>query len=536
MGEQERFAHVDDIVRDFVVALPSAIPRASVTVLVNPDRATDIETADGAGPVGRASDVVIHVVHPDGAGSEIQTELHFREVFWADLDTPSTLLEQVKFWFWAASSPGIRPPTGVRSGRGSGVRIPETGRTRRSLRSKLLWLVDRMRLFGVTVLGLIAPVFVMAIGKILQRWFGVKFLAPNLIAEYVGDVRLYATDGTPSWLPLQFAGEPPRTAIRRRMIRGLVDMALAAKEHGYERWYVLAHSLGTVVAHNGLMELDTFLPNYLDRGRFVAATSHFRTSKHPSDPYRMMPHRPPWVGADDAIDRAQLFASLRAFVTYGSPLDKFAVLFPTSLFINEDAAAIGGANQEFEWINVYDPLDPVAAQLDFFSAAKSAADFAPQNFAYRSAPVVALAHTSYLTPSRPYSSSFSATLLRWMFDGQGSFTVPNIAGRWITVEPEGTLRACFTYFQIAGLGILGTYLSAAILHWLLPNEWPTKTIEFLAGVWPVLGMFGDWVKDAAARTGDPIVNGTIALFGLAIVLVVTSSIVRYIVGWLRERR
>lgn len=46
--------------------------------------------------------------------------------------------------------------------------------------------------------------------------------------------------------------EPPRAAIRRRMVPTMVDVAAA----GYDRWYILAHSLGSVVAWNGLMEIQ----------------------------------------------------------------------------------------------------------------------------------------------------------------------------------------------------------------------------------------------------------------------------------------
>ncbi len=44
------------------------------------------------------------------------------------------------------------------------------------------------------------------------------------------------------------------------MIRALADMALAP----YDRWYVLAHSLGSLVAFNGLMETAYTWPGYLD--------------------------------------------------------------------------------------------------------------------------------------------------------------------------------------------------------------------------------------------------------------------------------
>ena len=53
--------------------------------------------------------------------------------------------------------------------------------------------------------------------------------------------------------------EPPRAAIRRRMIRAMIEVA----EADYDRWYIIAHSLGTVVAWNGLMEIQQTLPNYI---------------------------------------------------------------------------------------------------------------------------------------------------------------------------------------------------------------------------------------------------------------------------------
>jgi len=54
---------------------------------------------------------------------------------------------------------------------------------------------------------------------------------------------------------------PRRVAIRRRMIATLIDVYNAP----YDRWYVLGHSLGTVVAWNGLMETAHCLPNYLSK-------------------------------------------------------------------------------------------------------------------------------------------------------------------------------------------------------------------------------------------------------------------------------
>src|SRR6185369_9109689 len=92
-----------------------------------------------------------------------------------------------------------------------------------------------------------------------------RLLPPaDVLVTYVGDVKLYQDDCRPDLWPLEDMNVPPRVAIRRRVVRALVDMANA----GYERWYVLAHSLGTVVALNGLMEREEALPNYLDEERW----------------------------------------------------------------------------------------------------------------------------------------------------------------------------------------------------------------------------------------------------------------------------
>ena len=71
------------------------------------------------------------------------------------------------------------------------------------------------------------------------------------IVNYLSAVKLYSQTKRAGGSPMDGPDEPPRAAIRRRMIRVMVDVA----EAGYDRWYILAHSLGTVVAWNGLMEI-----------------------------------------------------------------------------------------------------------------------------------------------------------------------------------------------------------------------------------------------------------------------------------------
>lgn len=71
---------------------------------------------------------------------------------------------------------------------------------------------------------------------------------------------------------LDTVGQPPRVSLRRRMIRALCDVACQP----YTRWYVLAHSQGSVVAFNGLMETAYSWPGYLDSERWAKANRNRR--------------------------------------------------------------------------------------------------------------------------------------------------------------------------------------------------------------------------------------------------------------------
>ena len=110
------------------------------------------------------------------------------------------------------------------------------------------------------------------------------------------------------------------------MVGVLVYMAMES-DH---RWYLLAHSQGTVLAFNGLMETQQALPNDLDQQLWQDCESAIGAITNapltPDEISKMMPRRPVWLRAEDGIDRRALFAKLKGVMTYGSPLEKFAVL------------------------------------------------------------------------------------------------------------------------------------------------------------------------------------------------------------------
>jgi len=81
-------------------------------------------------------------------------------------------------------------------------------------------------------------------------------------------------------------------------------------------------------------------------------------------------------------------------VTYGSPLDKFAFLWPQIVSINRDVNVWSAG---FEWINVFDHTDPVAAKLTAFHGAMGRD---VKNFAYKASPFLLYSHIAiYTNPS-----------------------------------------------------------------------------------------------------------------------------------------
>ncbi len=133
--------------------------------------------------------------------------------------------------------------------------------------------------------------------------------ARALLYNYLGDIKLYQ-DPTPK----DSAGqELPRVAIQRRMAEGLKIMAGDARIEGY---FIVAHSLGSVVAFNGLMEIE---------------------------------------------DRERLLAKCQGLVTFGSPLNKVAAIWPGLVPINNATLP-----HPIPWINVADVQDIVAGKTTMY--------------------------------------------------------------------------------------------------------------------------------------------------------------------------
>ena len=268
----------------------------------------------------------------------------------------------------------------------------------------------------------------------------------------------------------------------------MIDTATA----DYDRWYILAHSLGSIVAFNALMETNAALPNYLDERscRLLARRGWLKVVPG-SEPLEMRPPRPAHVGCDVCLDRAALFQRLRGFLTYGSPIDKFTVLWPHVAGPNREVRVF---QPDFEWVNVYDRVDPVAGFLDLvgdLSALRPEGGTQPglqQNWGYDKRRTIATGHTHYFArPAAP--ASIARSVARWLIESGPDFPAAQsrpIPGSDRRQARQGRLWLQFvlTYLVLVALGgafieLTVPYLGLADVPFL--TGWPWATVLFVAG-------------------------------------------------------
>jgi hypothetical protein len=269
IGEQRRFEHLDWQVRCIVGAL-RARPNAKVTVEIAAAPAAAFHAEQDTWSGGPSVRVLV-----DDLWSGKLAHIYFHEVWRADINEPYSFSKQLRFWFWGLTAWVYPGKTGSILATASSVRPPRIAR-------RPTWLAlthevwTRVRLFGVGFVAVIGAASVGMLTFLAERVLNLR--APNAIrvfVNYVACVKLYNQQtrfgaGFPS-KPRDFLDtieEPPRVSIRRRMIRTIMVMAEGIQEREerfhYDRWYVLAHSLGSLVAFNGLMETAYAWPGYFD--------------------------------------------------------------------------------------------------------------------------------------------------------------------------------------------------------------------------------------------------------------------------------
>jgi len=421
IGEQRRFEHLDSQLRALIGALDCLQDQGrieDVSVDITSSGAAAFHAQQDTWTAGPKATVTV-VVHRTTNGVRQETRLQVHEVWWADVNEPYSLAKQFRFWLWGLAI--WAHPAKRHSALGSADRVipPTIALPHR------IW--DRVRLFFV---GFIFALLGFSIGTLtflanrLLLWQTPDVL--KVIANYISAVKLF----NQSWRYgpgllwahedfLDSVGEPPRVSVRRRMIRAIADVAC----NNYHRWYILAHSQGTVVAFNGLMETNYAWPGYLDKDRWDLLCQCGMAGpavRPPDDPgaARVMPRRPGWAAADHIAYRRRIFDRFRGLLTYGSPLEKFAGIWPALVPIARQPAF----NNAVRWLNIHDPIDPVSGRLLAFQQQPTECCPRVINLGYAASWWLLLAHLKYLTHRDAQPDVAVATAMWLLTDSTAEFT------------------------------------------------------------------------------------------------------------------
>jgi hypothetical protein len=405
IGEQKRLEHLRETANEIASYVESTADLVRLSV-------SDLSATAGT--------IVIDAEFLD-SGKTRHVRLNCREVWWADLGASGGLGAQVAFWFWGLGqwAAEIHFKGRKLSNTSELMSLPHfAGDTPNQPPGRRHRALSRIDLFFAGVLALLTLV-TWSLVKRVSSFVAGKIPDTSLIFLFLGDVKAYQQPGGPGRGSTADPNRPRRATIRRRMVTEMTRMAAQR----YDRWYILAHSLGSALAFNGLQETELALPNYLEQTQWLDLPDWLKTTapylppKAKASVTNMMPRRPPWLDDRDGISREAMFDRFSGIVTYGSPLDKFAALWPRMVCLNKQRAVF---QDRCEWLNLYDPTDPVGASLDGFGSRKhsdgSKISLVPKNFGCRSSKIFLLSHIRYLNPRRqrkhPMAQALVDALLR----------------------------------------------------------------------------------------------------------------------------
>jgi hypothetical protein len=496
IGEQRRFTHLDTEIRGIIAALQRR-PGASVTTEILGGPASTFNAEQDTWAAGDTPSARITVIEPDGI-----TYINVHEVWWADVNEPYSLAKQVRFWLWGLSVwnfPESKDRPDLAAFQQAMLVPAPPGRN--SFKKFLV----RVQLFLAGLFFLVAAFSLGAAVFFAKRLLGLE--PPDIVrvfVNYISGVKLYNqnTRQGAGFLPnrrdfLDTINEPPRVSIRRRIMRAIVAVAFRPDDP-YDRWYILGHSLGSIVAFNGIMENGQAFANYLARDTWqrLKAGGFAGSYRGPPGwvrvpPGKMLPGRPAWVGDNELVYRDELFRNFRGLLTYGSPLGKFAELWPARVPINK-AEPIFTSNAE--WINIFDGRDPVGGPLKAFdpqllAASGVTARHCPplRGFPHIASPVLLLSHIRYLTTKAEAQPQLSDVVAQWLMSGNAFSPPARGVGRWCTMETYWhRVRVSWLWWIAAFLvlAVLGTITSRALLD-LFDTvrdsglEWLTSFVSWL---------------------------------------------------------
>jgi hypothetical protein len=520
IGEQRRFEHLESEARKIINAILAIYGRRRCDVTVTlASGESDSFHGDQSSWVSGA-DAPLHALVDF---NDKVVDVAFHEVWWADVNERLTLGKQVRFWLWGLSVSGVVLHTKNESLSANKLVAPaNAGR---------FPLLHRLRLFHISTSFGLSAFSIALVNALLQRLDFAPLPFTRITVNYLSGVKLYSQHKRTGGGPMDGPDEPPRYAICRRMVRAIVDVATAE----YDRWYILAHSLGSIVAWNGIMADEEMLPNYLDEVRWKrvqAMAGLAGTSQKIIQINEMMPSRPIWLGTRETIARKVLFEKFCGILTYGCPLERFGELWPAMVMINPDQPFPPQA----EWINVYDPTDPVGTWISSFelpveeTETDSRKGLTVNNFPCRASPILLLSHVCYLTVSRLWSLRLVPNtrdllvnrVAEWLVQGASlaeQLRNANRQGRsfWMPLQPQSNrpgwqakARIVWKFVQWGISDFMLTTLALLSLHYI---------------VYPIIK--GVSVHDLSGHTPSQVIMETVLVWAFVALAVLMASLLHY---------
>lgn len=455
IGETKKFEIIEEVARNIAISLKSDTNLA-VRIIINSSDSGARGSSQQTWIADEEEPVIIEVRNGNGH----VTELAFREAWWADIGKSDSLQTQVAFWIWGLSlwsrkqfikskfgtSDEMTPPTNVNS------------------QNPQITIGDRLSFFVVSWIVLLTMPMLSLLSILLRQVLGFA-LRPDILIQYLGDIKHYQQEQPARTKAFEDIDEPPRVGVRRRIIKELAEMSL----RDYDRWYILAHSLGTVAVFNGLMETQAALPNYLSKNLWEKwqkySTKKAKIELTNEQVEEMFPGRPVWLQNKDIVDRTDLFANLHGLLTYGSPLSKFAVVWPAIVTINKDESVF---SPSFEWINVYDPTDPVGGETAFFNL-KVFGGISPIEVAYKAEGVHLLSHVEYMNYNPRRQTPLVKQVAGWLLDGKAFQQPAKKSWGWPN-ESQKKFYVGVQYGIWLILGWLIPWILSLCVNWQLPES------------------------------------------------------------------
>jgi hypothetical protein len=479
IGETKKFEIIEQVARNIAIVLKSE-KDLTVRVVVN----SSDNGARGASQQTWIADEVEPVIIEIRSHGKV-TELAFSEAWWADVGKSDTLQTQVKFWAWGLSLWSRKQFFKSQFGTSEQMSHPLNVNSQ----DPQITISARLMYFIVSWIVLLIMPLLSLLSVFLRQVLGFD-LRPDILVQYLGDIKHYQQQEGEGKKLVEDIGESPRIGVRRRVIKELVKMSL----RNYDRWYIMAHSLGTVAAFNGLMETDAALPNYLGKDLWQKWQNH-STKKAASQLTNeqiqsMSPDRPIWLQNDDIIDRGDLFANLHGLLTYGSPLSKFAAVWPAIVTINKNNSIF---LPSFEWINVYDPTDPVGGETKFFNL-ENFGGSQPIEIAYKAEGVHLLSHVEYMNYNPRRQTPLVKQVSTWLMEGKAFQPAPEKSWGWPD-ENQKKIYVGINYGIWIMLGWLIPLILGLFIKWQLPDSIQKMIMQntSLEVSNPLLYISGSWV-------------------------------------------